>query len=926
MLENMNNGSESRRNVKQKTTSKPLAPRQKSWKPSWSSYNYLQQDTPLVPMDEIPNQADASIPFDSEPMDQDLNNSYATSTEKKEDSKGYIDNKKFDEDENNVESKASKTEPVYEKISLSTTSKKLKVEDDPVVKSEPIFSNSSDLFSEGWNSSQISSQDTSSSFDPALWLKKEAEGEEYMEFFWTDASENNGIIYLFGKIALEENRADQSEPMMKASAPKYASCCVAVHGVERNLFVLPRRIGEYRADGTEVRAGMKDVYSELTKMLVPNVIPRCQGQGFRCKQVKRNYAFDHGDIPREETEYLKVVYSAKHGLPTPQQCEGGQFIERIFGCGSSPLEWFLLKRKILGPCWLKVRNPRIIPDSISWCKHEIAIESPKFITPITDRKIANPPLTTMTITMKTVVNPVTHIHEIVALAALIHTNVSTDNDTDGNNVKHMKRFVLVRQLGLSCGNDYPSVFPHDISAAAKKVGVVQTLPNERALLSLFSSRLGLEDPDIIVSHNLLGFELEILFSRSIVNKVPQLWGKLGRLRRSKPPKSHLDRDLTAGRILCDTYKSAKEFLRETSYSLSSLASSQLSFNRADIDPIDVPKAFCSSQEIIGLAGHTMNDAHLIQRLLLKLQVIPLTKQLTNLSGNLWSRTMRGARAERIEYLLMHEFHRNKFILPEKKWNNDSKEDVKKTAVDEEDDEEVHVDVGKVGGKGRTRAKAAYAGGLVLEPKKGLYDTYILLLDFNSLYPSIIQEYNLCFTTIDWTKYMEPATASTSIKETNKIKGNKKKSSSGKKSSVSNPVKEEDDNADPEDIDDNDDEVIEVAATGGISKELPPIPDSNIKVGHLPKVIKGLVDRRREVKNLLKKERDPMMRQTLDIRQKALKLTANSMYGCLGFTFSRFYARPIAALVTAKGREALQRTVDLATKQMNLDVIYGGKLC
>lgn len=69
-------------------------------------------------------------------------------------------------------------------------------------------------------------------------------------------------------------------------------------------------------------------------------------------------------------------------------------------------------------------------------------------------------------------------------------------------------------------------------AASRRAGrgsgvPIQTMPNERALLSLFFQKLQQEDPDVLVAHNLMGFDFDILLSRAVHLKLAT-WSKVRR--------------------------------------------------------------------------------------------------------------------------------------------------------------------------------------------------------------------------------------------------------------------------------------------------------------------------------------------------------------------------------------------------------------
>ncbi|RKF80989.1 DNA polymerase alpha catalytic subunit [Golovinomyces cichoracearum] len=646
-------------------------------------------------------------------------------------------------------------------------------------------------------------------------------------FFWTDYIESNGSLCLFGKV---RNKKSGS----------YASTFIKIDNIFRKLFFLPRQ----NRQGSTDEITMEDVYKEVDALMTSLKVDM-----HKIKMCERKYAFELPNIPREG-QYLKLMYPYyKPQLQLDHQ--SGSTYAHVFGINTPLFEQFVLWKNIMGPCWLKIENPEFgILKHASHCRLEVQISKPNLIKPVSESEIPDIlPLTFMSIVLRTALNVKENKREIIAISARTYQDLSLTDTTPPEKLPCQSITVL---------RPFFNQFPIGLEALISKhtSGQVKLVKHERELLGFFLDRIALNDPDVILGHQLEGFDLSILLSRLQANKTSQ-WSRLGRMKRTQWPyfmgntegNLFAERSVLSGRLMCDLANDmGKSMMTKcTSWSLTEMCSIYLNdTRRRDIDSEQALKTWATTNNgIMDYIRHCEADTFFISALAFKIQMLPLTKILTNLAGNSWARTLTGTRAERNEYILLHEFYKNKYICPDKaiaksryKFENENFED----------------------GREVTK-KDKYKGGLVFEPEKGLYDKFVLVMDFNSLYPSIIQEFNICFTTV--------------LREN---------------------------------LSENDEKIPEVPR--------------DQEPGILPKLIATLVNRRRQVKNLMKdrKATDEQL-ATWEIKQLALKLTANSMYGCLGYTKSRFYARPLAVLTTYKGREILRSTKDLAESN-SLQVIYG----
>ena len=114
----------------------------------------------------------------------------------------------------------------------------------------------------------------------------------------------------------------------------------------------------------------------------------------------------------------------------------------------------------------------------------------------------------------------------------------------------------------------------------------------------------------------------------------------------------------------------------------------------------------------GRIDGVLEAAHILLDVADKLGSVELAFEIQRITGSLW----RSSLMKQMEYWLLHAFSRRHFVLPSPIRN--------------------------------TGDNYRVAGGHLMDPACGLYETPVVLLDFESMYPSIVCEYGLCLTNVN----------------------------------------------------------------------------------------------------------------------------------------------------------------------------------
>lgn len=662
---------------------------------------------------------------------------------------------------------------------------------------------------------------------------------EGVEFYWFDmcTSFSNpdkkyhlDILHIFGKMKVENKGKEE-----------LVSACITIKNTEITVYVVKAK----RACSIKFE---EEVQNKLKRLEFNNEI--------KITKRKKKYCFDL-DIPTGEVECLELRYPYKYGkLKIPFK---GLHYNGVFGESFDPVQTTVLEKGMKGPSWILVKDYKISQKNMgfSWCNIDMELDSIEDFELLPQSENLLPP--NFKILSLNLSRNIESNSKYAQIDAMTMIEFSINSERKMENIGYP--YILVVDNENKLGND-----PKKVLELKKKFEIedeethLVICNSEVHLLRLFLQKLSIIDPDCYLGHELNSSIFNLLADRLKFRDII-FSDKIGRIKKSKEVMNFLSsnktdnksRTLTHGRLLIDTFALTSEFLRERDYQIQTLASKYLPNYSGYLKNLNY-----EVKKIDQKLDNLLLMNFLTIRLCENRKLIELTEELTKVSGCLWDVSLRNQKLSRNETLLMHKFNSLNYILP----------DYYKYSASKTQKEKIKMN--------------SYQGGLVFPPKIGLYNEIILMLDFNSLYPSIIREFKICFTTVKRQKV--------------------------KIGFYLNREEYELEYVDIEEL---------------MSHHFPDkIRDDDPSVSVLPKIVKELIDDRNNVKSLMKnlEENDPKYHY-FDTQQQALKVISNSIYGCLGSPFSRFYSRSLAELVTYYGRVQLE-SAGTIVHGLGCKIVYG----
>jgi DNA polymerase-2 len=239
---------------------------------------------------------------------------------------------------------------------------------------------------------------------------------------------------------------------------------------------------------------------------------------------------------------------------------------------------------------------------------------------------------------------------------------------------------------------------------------IHWLGNEKILLQQFVKQVSTIDPDIIIGWNVVNFDFRLLIKRAALHKVELLLGRNNQPILWRDARNEVNQGFVSmpGRVVVDGIDALRTATYQfDSFSLENVAQTLLGQGKKteDVDDRLAQIVHDFTHNKVKLAEYNLQDCQLVLAIFEHTKVLDFLTLRSQLTGLELDR-MGGSVAAFIN-LYLPKLHRSGYIAPNRPKN---------------------------GG-------LASPGGYVMSSKPGLYQ-HVLVLDFKSLYPSIMRTFKI----------------------------------------------------------------------------------------------------------------------------------------------------------------------------------------